>query len=142
MTSKKPKATVRLGVDRIGRAPLHYAALEGNESEVSRLIAASANVNAKDDNGWSPLHFAAQASAEKIVVLLIAAGADIDAVDANGNTPLWKAVFSSRGTGSVIKILRDAGAEPLKENEYGVSPLSLARQIANYDVARFFADLP
>jgi hypothetical protein len=27
-------------------------------------------------------------------------------------------------------------------NHHGVSPLSLARTIANYDVAQFFADLP
>jgi uncharacterized protein len=142
MASKRPKTAPRLGVDRLGRTPLHYAAAEGKESEVSRLVAERADANVKDDNGWSPLHFAAQAGATNVVSMLIAAGAEIDAVDTNGNTPLSNAVFSSAGDGSVITILRSAGADPLKENEYGVSPLSLAREIANYDVAQFFSDLP
>jgi ankyrin repeat protein len=73
---------------------------------------------------------------------LLDAGAPVNARDANGNTPLSDAVFRSRGRGDVIKLLRDRGADPTLKNNHGVSPLSLAHTIANYDVRQFFADLP
>jgi len=41
----------------------------------------------------------------------------------------------------VIRVLRAAGADPLKKNHHGVSALSLARTIANFDVAQFYRDL-
>jgi uncharacterized protein len=142
MPRKQPKRTPRPGVDEYGRTALHYAAADGNEAEVSRLLREGADANAQDDNGWSPLHFAAQAVSPSITSLLLAAGACVDVTDSFCNTPLWKAVFSSKGNGSVIALLRQAGASPTAVNNHGVSPVSLARTIANYDVAQFFADLP
>ena len=142
MVGKHPKRTPRPGVDRMGRTPLHYAAADGAVAEVARLIEAGANPSAQDDNGWSPLHFAAQANSEAVTRILVAAGANIDLRDSHGNTPLSTAVFSSPGDGAVIKLLRDAGADPYAENTSGVTPLSLARTIANFDVAQFFSDLP
>ena len=131
MVGKHPKRNPRPGVDRAGRTPLHYAACDAVVSEVARLLASGADASAQDDNGWSPLHFA-----------LIGAGASIDARDSHGNTPLFGAVFSYSGDGTVIALLRAAGADPNAENASGVTPLSLARLIANTDVARHFADLP
>jgi hypothetical protein len=46
------------------------------------------------------------------------------------------------GDGSLILALRAAGANPTALNQDGGSPLSLARTIANYDVAQFLADCP
>jgi len=37
-------------------------------------------------------------------------------------------------------MLRAAGADPMLKNNSGVSPIELARNIANYDVAQFFSD--
>jgi hypothetical protein len=42
----------------------------------------------------------------------------------------------------LIELLRQRGADPLRANDSGQTPLGLARMIANYDVGRFFADLP
>lgn len=95
-----------------------------------------------DREGRTPLHFAAQEQRADMVRLLLKAGAIVDAEDKHGNTPLWKAVFSSRGDGEVIGILRAGGADPNHANRDSTSPVGLARRIANYDVARFFADLP
>ena len=142
MVGKHPKRTPQTGVDRAGRTPLHYAAAGGATAEVIRLVEAGANPSAQDDNGWSPLHFAAQAGSAAITRILIAAGATVDLRDSYGNTSLGKAVFSSCGDGAVIKLLRDAGADPYAENVSGVTPLALARTIANFDVAQFFSDLP
>ena len=42
----------------------------------------------------------------------------------------------------MIEFLRQAGADPYAANDRGITPLGLARMIANYDVAKHFADLP
>jgi hypothetical protein len=49
--------------------------------------------------------------------------------------------MESRGDGSVIAVLRLAGADPFVENNSGVSPVVLAKRIGNYDVKQFFSDL-
>ncbi len=142
MTKKLPKEQSRPGLDRLGRTPLHYAASDSSFSETERLLQGSANPNARDDNGWTPLHFAAQSGAFEIAALLLQMGAEANATDSNGNTPLFRAVFCYAGEGSLIEVLRKAGADPHKENNYGTTPLGLARDIANYDVRKFFVDLP
>jgi len=143
MTAKHPKKKDRPGVDRAGRAPLHYAAAEGNLVEVKRLLASGADASAADDDGWTPLHFAAQGQHVTVAQALLMTGAVVDARDSYGNTPLSKAVFKCDGVrGDLIALLRSYGADPHAENKHGVSPLSLARTIANYDIAQFFKDLP
>lgn len=141
MTGKQPKRTTRDGVDPYGRTPLHYAAASGRVDEVARLLGEGADVNAQDDNGWSPLHFAAQANSAGATTALLEAGADPGLRDSYGNTPLWRAVFESRGDGSVIAALRSAGADPQAANDSGVAPVGAARSIGNYDVAQFFIDI-
>ena len=128
--------------DREGRTPLHYAALENDVAECKCLIDAGYEVGAADKAGWTPLHFAAQDFSVSAVSLLIAHGAPVEAQDSHGNTPLFRAVFESNGRGEVIELLRRAGADPHHENKHGLSALSLARTIGNYDVAQFFDDLP
>jgi ankyrin repeat protein len=142
MARKRPKQTERPGVDRMGRTPLHYAANEGLHEEARRLLEGGADVNASDDNGWTPLHFAAQSGSLEIAALLLASGARVEALDSDGNSPLGQAVFSCTGDGALIAALRAAGADPFKENHHGISPIALARDIGNYDVEQFFADLP
>jgi ankyrin repeat protein len=48
---------------------------------------------------------------------------------------------SNRDRGEVIALLREHGADPARENNYGVSPLKLAHTVANFDVRQFVADL-
>ncbi|MDC9824318.1 ankyrin repeat domain-containing protein [Devosia sp. ZB163] len=124
--------------DRQGRTALFYSVQRGNVLVVSALIAAGVQVNVKDRNGETPLHFAAREQHPEIVDLLLVAGAEIDPVDRHGNTPLFRAVFDSRGRGAVIKQLLDAGADWSLSNLHGVSPLELAKSIANHDVVQFF----
>ena len=141
MARKYPKRKERPGVDRWGRTELHHAAFEGAVEKAQALLAAGAAVDALDDEGWTPLHAAAHSQSAAVAKLLLAAGAEVDAQDPYGNTPLSTAVFESKGRGDVIAVLRQHGADPHCENHYGVSPVSLARTIANYDVAQYFEDV-
>ena len=127
--------------DKKNRTALHYAANDGDMEAVKALLASGSNPDAQDSQGWSPLHFAAQASSGVVTKSLLAAGATADLRDSNGNTPLFRAVFSYDGDGGAISALLAAGADPHAKNQSDVSPVSLARTIANYDVAKFFADV-
>src|SRR5262249_51944976 len=129
------------GVDAQGRTPLHYAALADDTAAIRTLLSQGADPNAADRQGFTALHLAAQQAAISAAAALLAAGARVDAVNSHGNTPLFTAVFNSRGSGELIKLLRDHGADPWHPNSTGQTPVGLARLIANYDLAQFFADL-
>lgn len=60
----------------LGSTPLHFAALNENSGPLQALIAAGANVNARDKNGATPLHMAAFATRTEHAKLLLKAGAD------------------------------------------------------------------
>jgi ankyrin repeat protein len=134
--TKKPKP-----LDEFGRSDLHYAARDGDLAAVEKLVSHGADVNLQDKRGWTPLHFAAQALSEDVTTYLLSHGARVDLEDAYGNTPLSTATFACKGDGRVIRALRAAGADPKKKNKSGVSPLELARTIANYDIAQFYSDI-
>jgi ankyrin repeat protein len=127
--------------DEFGRTDLHYAARDSNVRQIAKFIKSGFDINLQDKNGWTPLHFACQANSYESVKALIDAGAKIELKDKFGNTPLWRATFCSRGNGDVIKALRDSGANPLEKNASGISPVELARDIANYNIAQFFEDV-
>ena len=88
MSSKRPKRKSCPNVDEYGRTALHYAAIDGNETEVKKLLLSGENPSLQDDNGWTPLHFAAQSVSADITNMLIEAGSDIHLKDSFGNTPL------------------------------------------------------
>ncbi len=128
-------------LDQAGRSQLHYLARDGDIAEMRALIADGSDVNLRDDNGMTPLHIAAQEQQADAVRLLLESRATCDVADAHGNAPLMNAIFNYRGDGDCIRILRQAGADPLRVNLHGQTPLGLARLIGNTDVAKFFTDL-
>jgi ankyrin repeat protein len=126
-----------LPLDSFGRSPLHYAACDG-DAKLVRFHILDCDVKLHDKKGWTPLHFAAQSNAVDCARILLDAGAEIDAVDSYGNTPLSTAVFASKGFGDLILFLRSKGANPEKKNNYGQTPIGLAKLIANYEIAKYF----
>ena len=89
--------------------PLHSAAA-GRHHEVCRLlIAAGADVNAKQRHGFTPLHAAAQLGDTELLELLLSAGADPLAAKDDGATPADTA--EAAGHVDVARRLREVVAE-------------------------------
>ena len=123
-----------------GRSLIFYAVLENNLEIVSLLLSKGVDINIKDKNGWTPLHYAVSEHLVDITKMLIEFGSDVNAKDSYGNAIISRAVFTSKGRGDIIQVLLQNGADPLMENDSGVSALSLAKTIGNYDVAQFFKE--
>ena len=124
--------------DRMGRTSLMYAVIDGHDQLVDLLMSRKADVNAVDRRSWSALHFAAQDYRVDAAQKLLAAGAHVDFQDVHGNSPLSTAVFNARNRGEMILLLLRHGADRNLPNNSGVTPLSLANTIANYDAKQFF----
>ena len=78
-----------------GATPLHHAWSEEAES----LIAAGADVNARDVAGRTPLFYV---NYPPKAALLLRSGADVHVRDAEGNTPLtWLRGYSNGGGGTL-----------------------------------------
>ncbi|MBX9831028.1 ankyrin repeat domain-containing protein [Candidatus Babeliales bacterium] len=67
---------------------LLVAAKNGNIQRVTELIAAGANINTTNEQGFTPLHAATPHGDTTCVQLLLTAGANVNAQDAKGKTPL------------------------------------------------------
>lgn len=62
--------------EAMGSTPLHLAALNLDPGPLKALIAAGANVNARDKNDATPLHMAAYGTRTENAKLLLEAGSD------------------------------------------------------------------
>ena len=92
--------------DGNGHTPLHQAAIYGRATIVATLIAAGADVNAKNNWNETPLHRAVIHGRAAVVATLIAAGADVNAKTPIGDTPLR---LARHYNGSIIPVLIAAG---------------------------------
>lgn len=113
---------------------LMIAALNGMTELSKRLIARGADVN---KTGWTPLHYAATRGHLELISLLLDNYAYIDASSPNGTTPLMMAAFY--GTPSAVKLLLEAGADPLIKNNQGLTAIDFAQRNNRLDSAEFIA---
>jgi Ankyrin repeats (many copies) len=117
-----------------GDTALHVAAAAYRDEIARKLIAAGANVRARNRRGGEPLHYAVDGgpgspiwnpSAQAATVAsLIAAGADPNAVDKSGVAPLHRAV-RTRCT-AAVKVLLENGADVRCKNKNGSTPMQIA----------------
>jgi ankyrin repeat protein len=126
-----------------GMTPLIEASLEANPAAVRRLLAAGADVKAKDADGWAALHrnFGGGSSMNvEVVALLIDAGADVNVQEGVfGCTPLH--LVAERGSSAapgvaaaIIERLIRAGADmTIKDRISGWTPF--VRAVAHGDVS-------
>lgn len=83
------------------------------------LIAAGADVHARERNQTTPLHACAEFDQPALAKVLVRAGARVDARDNCGRTPLHMAAYSGIWAGSkpspaVVRVLLANGANPTK----------------------------
>jgi hypothetical protein len=117
-------SNIELRCTACGGAVLGHAASGGHKEIVELLIAESADVNAKSDDGRTPLHFAATSGHKEIVDLLISKGANVNEEDVYGNTPLHYAAVG--GSKEIIELLIAEGADVNANGFDGVTPLDVA----------------
>lgn len=110
--------------------PLMMAALKGQVEAARGLLERDADPNKP---GWTPLHYAATSGHVEIIRLLLAHDAYIDAGSPNGSTPLMMAAMY--GTPAAVKVLLEAGADPLAKNDLGLSALDFAQRAQRRDSA-------
>lgn len=94
--------------DAAGNTPLHLAALNHDVAAVQALLAAGAEVDAKNAAEATPLLYGAGHA--EIVRALLARGANPNAVSALKNTPLMAAVSHAESF-AAVSLLLDAGAD-------------------------------
>ncbi|KAG2484919.1 hypothetical protein HYH03_016305 [Edaphochlamys debaryana] len=137
----RPKAeptappAVEVAVEPAGPATLHAAAARGDVAELRRLLAAGADVDARDQAGATPLYSAAAHGHTLALRTLLAAGAKKDAADAlTGATPIHAA--AKGGHTEAIQALLAAGVNKEAATDTGATPLHAAAQGGHTEAIR------
>jgi hypothetical protein len=112
------KVEVRNSADE---SPLMLAALKGELQLCRLMIQKGGDVNKP---GWTPLHYAATHGHLAVLNLLLEENAYIDAASPNNTTPLMMAAQYS--TPAAVKLLLEAGADPMLKNDLGLSAIDFA----------------
>ena len=113
-----------------GDTALHMAAAAFQCPIAELLVTHGAAHGAKNRRRAQPLHYAADANIwnpgpqADTIAYLISIGADPNAVDMDGTAPLHRAVRTR--SLPAVRALLDGGADPLKTNGRGSTPMDLA----------------
>ena len=112
-------------MDKIGRDPGWYAAMDGDLKSLSRRLKAGLNVDHADKDGTTLLWIAAHYGQIGVVRMLLDHGAQVDLAERKySNAPLWEATRESCASPlrkeehiSVVEMLLAAGADPSRANK-------------------------
>ncbi|MBK7116309.1 MAG: ankyrin repeat domain-containing protein [Proteobacteria bacterium] len=99
-------AAKQMAVD--GTTALHWAVYNDDADLVDRLVAARADVNARNDYGATPLSQAAVVGNVRVIRRLVGAGADVEAANADGQTALMVLARSSNVEAARLLLKRGA----------------------------------
>ncbi|WP_034738071.1 ankyrin repeat domain-containing protein [Chryseobacterium indologenes] len=108
---------------------------------IKYLLECDININHADRDGKTPLHFStAYNDYDTTQFLLDNKSIEIDKKDIHGNNPMWVATFNARGYYDVVKLLKQAGANPNSKNNNNKSALDFAKQIEDQDLEKILAN--
>jgi ankyrin repeat protein len=118
-----------------GDTALHIAAAGYRTEAAAQLLAAGAEVRAKNRLGQEPLHYAVlgnpgssrwnPAAQTEMIRLLIKAGAQPNCIDRSSVAPLHRAVRTR--SSAAVRTLLECGADPRQTNKSGSTALVLAK---------------
>ena len=102
-----------------GNTPLHFASrYSWDRTVITVLLAAGADVDARNRHGATPLHVAAASYRDPgVAAELVGAGADLNARDGDGNTPLH-AAWENTNPAVALRLL-ELGADRSAVNDRG-----------------------
>lgn len=124
LVSHRWREVVLLETNNTGAMPLHVAACYGQKAIIDLLLAAGAEVDAEDSEGYTPLHWAAKRNNPVIAQTLLAKGAKVNARTHNGFAPLHAATLDRRL--ELLQLLLAHGAEVNARTKENITPLHLA----------------
>jgi ankyrin repeat protein len=118
--------------------PLHYAVSAGNVQTVKTLLAAHADINARDGAAKTPLYMAAFGGRVEVVRVLLAAGADpnllcADYVQADDWSALMVAIYMQKP--EAVQALVSGGADVNLKSRRGKTAVQLAKDMKRSDIA-------
>ena len=116
---------------------LMYAAGFGSPEALELLLAAGADVNAKNAFDATALLWAARDPVK--ARMLIEHGANVNVQSKQGRTPLMVA-SRAQGSSGVIQLLLDKGADPRVKDKRADTPLLLASEIGDVRMMRLLID--
>jgi ankyrin repeat protein len=113
---------------------LLQAAARGDSTAVRKLIAAGADVKARDSGGRTALLLATHGNHVDVARLLIAAGADVNAKDGIEDSPFLYA--GAEGRLEILRLTLAAGADLKSTNRYGGTALIPAAHHGHVETVR------
>jgi len=120
-------------------ASLWVAAKANDVSELARLLAEGADIDARDARGYSPLMLAAYAGQREAFDYLLERGADPNSTDGAGNTVLMGVAF--KGHLEMLERLLAAGADRHARNHAGLDAQAFAANFGRSAVVARLAAL-
>ena len=118
-----------------GYKGLHAAAARGDTAEIGKLIAAKANLNARDDYSRTPLHVATFGRHREALAALIKAGADLNARENDRYDAVTIAAVADDA--ATLKLLLEAGASAKQvTSRYDGTALIAAAHLGHDEVVK------